>query len=184
MVNPLAKLNDMGLWSYSVSRSVSVPLVLNLLIILAIPVYLTIIVIIVLAGGEYQSVTTTAYPGNFNQTIKLWYQTFLPNKVKTKSAWQCNPNVLKPGDRILPSPQLLTIELLSTVTQMNTYTVNAFDNGNGLPNAQNYSNNPLTGCFINQINFIPPANDAESTQVTVLFDCCIVLKLGLRRLFN
>lgn len=173
----------MGLWSYSVSRRVSVPLLLNLLVILAIPVYLTIIIIIVLAGGEYQSVATTAYHENFNQTIKLWYQAFLPNKLK-KNAWQCNPNVLKPGDRILPSPQLLTIELLSTVTEMNTYTVNALDDGNGLPNPQNYSNNPLTDCLLQQINLIPPANDVEPTQTTVLFDCYIALKLGLCRLFN
>lgn len=184
MGNPLTRLtvfNKMGLWSYSVSRSVSLPLLLHLLIILAIPVYLTIAIIVVLAGGEFQTVPTTGTPGNFNQTVKLWYQTFLPNKVSTKSAWHCNPNLFKTGDRRLLPPSLLIVELLTNVTQLNTYSIaQVVNSGSVFPNALNYSNNAIQECFILEIELIPSVNYVDTTRATVPFECCIVLKLGDR----
>jgi hypothetical protein len=180
MSNPLARLAVFNkLWSYSVSCSLLLPLLLHFLIILAIPVYLTITVVVVLAGGVFQTAPTTGTPRNFNQTVKLWYQTFLPNKVSTKNAWHCDPNLFKTGDRTLLPASLLIVELLTNVIELNTYTIAQVQNYVSIfPNSWNYSNNPLQDCYIQEIDLIPPVNYADVKTATVPFGYCIMLTLG------
>ena len=88
-----------GLWDYSVSRKVTVARkLLPFLWIFAI-FYMVIVVLLVLAGDEfeYQVQPPTA---DYNATIKLWYQDFIPNAFKTytKEAWICTPNIITLGD--------------------------------------------------------------------------------------
>jgi hypothetical protein len=93
-------------WKYPVKRRISVPTAVNILILLAIPVYLTAAIIIVLVGGEYETVSMTGNQDNYNQNITLWYQRFVPGHAnRTFGAWECDQTTISAGDRKLPTLQ-------------------------------------------------------------------------------
>jgi hypothetical protein len=148
----------------------------NLLILLAIPVYLATAVILVLVGGEYETVSVTASQDDYNQTIVLWYQRFIPghwHDTRTQGAWECEDNTISAGDRKLPTLRsLFILEIVTTVTYLNTYQIEAIDQTNkqgnyDVSNHMKYGNDPLQNCYIYQINLIPPVDPAESTLATV-----------------
>jgi len=90
---------DVGLWDYPVSRKVTIARRLLPILCVFSLTYIILVVLLVLDGDEfeYQQQLPTA---DYNATVKLWYQTFIPNAFKnyTKDAWTCIPNILTLGD--------------------------------------------------------------------------------------
>jgi hypothetical protein len=171
-------------WKYPVKRRIAVPTLVNILVLLAIPVYITAAFILVLAGGEYENISATGTQNTYDNNVTLWYQRFIPGHAfRTVNAWDCEPNTISAGDRKLPLLQFLTSEFITNVTNMNTYQIEAIDQSNGdVSNHMKYANYPLTDCSIYQINLIPPVDPAESTAAKVSLACCVMLTLGIYQL--
>ena len=90
---------NLGLWDYSVSRKVTVGSRLLLILWIFSLGYATLVVLLVLAGDEFEYKVQPP-TADYNATVKLWYQPFIPHVLKnyTKDAWICSPNILTLGD--------------------------------------------------------------------------------------
>lgn len=90
---------NIGLWDYPVTRKVTVERrLLPVLWIFSLG-YITVVVLLVLAGDEFEYKVEPP-TADYNATVRLWYQPFIPNVLKnyTKDAWICSPNILTLGD--------------------------------------------------------------------------------------
>jgi hypothetical protein len=86
----------MGFVDYPVTRDVKSPYFRVLYALFALG-YIAVITVINIYAVGYEPTPTNSYDFNNTQHIKLWYERFVPPKIRDSfpETWKCQPSIIK-----------------------------------------------------------------------------------------
>lgn len=140
------------------------------LVILA-AVYLAFAGMLSAAGGAYQPVPVV--DSDFNKTVRLWYQVFVPHHLAsiTPDTWTCNPSLININESSCSEGKVLTIVISTNSSAFYSYQMNGFFDASTSNEIDGltYSNNPLRFCSPQSIILTFPDNLVDSLDATVFY---------------